>query len=154
MSCFKPVTTGKSACGEQSQHPAGGREGHGVQVCSSSLLRLQRAPCYVAAVRWERLFMSSGEEAWEQGRGSRRQLSKAFHGSYVSWLAPWCAGNSWSNITGCFTPKTPNFWAEALHTTPAGDSSLQDRCHRDTNGNSKHHRKALSETGSAQHTRS
>lgn len=34
-----------------------------------------------------------------------------------SWLAPWCAGNSRSKMAGCFTPKTPNTWAEPLHTT-------------------------------------
>lgn len=78
------------------------------------------------------------------------QAPKSFMAPVYSWLALWCAGNSWSNITCFFTPKTPNFWAEPLHTIPAGDSSLQDWCHRDTN--SKLHHEVLSEADSAQHT--
>lgn len=35
-------------------------------------------------------------------------------------------------------PKPPDFWHEPLYTTPAGNSSSQDQCRQDTDGNSEH----------------
>lgn len=67
MSCFKPVTAGKPALGEQSQHPTGGWEGCGVRVCSS---------CSELGTSW----------LWMDGRGfsaapGRRRRSRGAGGS-------------------------------------------------------------------------
>lgn len=35
-------------------------------------------------------------------------------------------------------PQNPDFWHEPLYTTPAGNSSSQDQCRQDTDGNSEH----------------
>lgn len=84
MRCFEPVTTGKPAHGEQSQRPAGGREGSALRVCCSS------AGGSELSAAWPR----SGEAVHQVGEEARAgkgepQAPKPFIAPACSWLAPW-----------------------------------------------------------------
>lgn len=81
MSCFEPVTTGKPAHGEQSQHPARGREGHGLCVCSIGAGGSELS----AAWPWSGEAVPQVREEAGAGKGEP-QSSIA---PVCSWLAPW-----------------------------------------------------------------